>query len=96
VGENANTTSPPTLSSTEERGEINLFTRERQERHEAGAFDGGGQDALVLLAGAGAAGRQDLALAAQKITQNLRVLIIQLIYIFGAEIAGLIHITCSM
>lgn len=50
----------------------------------------------MLLAGAGAAGRQDLALAAQKIAQNLRVLIIQLIDVLGAEIAGLIHVTCSM
>jgi len=38
-----------------------------QKSHKAGAFDGAGQQPLVLLASAGAAGRQDLGLAAQKI-----------------------------
>lgn len=68
-----------------------LFIRKRQKSHEAGAFDGRGQNALVALAGAGAAGRQDFGLAAQKIPQDLYVLVVDKIGVFSAKIAALIH-----
>lgn len=69
-----------------------LFIRKWQKSHEAGAFDGSGQNALVLLAGAGAAGRQNLCLATQKIPQNFNILVTDSINIFGAKVARFIHI----
>jgi hypothetical protein len=45
----------------------------------------------VLGANAGAAGRQDLHLPRQKIPQHLCVFVVNMIYVFCAEITGFVH-----
>src|SRR5207302_9392428 len=62
----------------------------RQERHEAGALDGVGQDALLLVAYCGDAGRHDLAALRNEALQELDVLIVDLGRVIAGEGAGLL------
>src|SRR5881392_1838289 len=61
-----------------------------QQRHEAGALDGVGQDALLLVADCGDAGRHDLAALGNEALQELDVLVIDLGRVIAGEGAGLL------
>src|SRR5258708_17190586 len=61
-----------------------------QERHEAGALDGVGQDALLLVADRGDAGRHDLAALGNEALQQLHILVIDLGRVIAGERAGLL------
>ena len=61
-----------------------------QQRHEAGALDGVGQDALLLVADCGDAGRHDLAALGNEALQELDVLIVDLRRVIAGEGAGLL------
>src|SRR6185369_15486987 len=62
----------------------------RQQRHEAGALDGIGQNALLLVADRGDAGRHDLAALGNEALQQLDVLIVDLGRVLAGEGAGLL------
>src|SRR6185369_15391693 len=62
----------------------------RQERHEAGALDGVGQDALLLVAHRGDAGGHDLASLGNEALQQLHILVIDLGCVIAGEGAGLL------
>src|SRR5689334_18243068 len=62
----------------------------RQQRHEAGALDGVGQNALLLVADRGDAGRYDLAALGNEALQELDVLVIDLGRVIAREGAGLL------
>lgn len=53
----------------------------------AGTFDGIRQRALVTRAGAGLAARSDLAIFNNKATQEVKILVIDIIHFFRAELA---------
>ncbi len=61
-----------------------------QQRHEAGALDGVRQDALLLVADRGDAGRNDLAALGNEALQQLHVLIVDLGRVIAREGAGLL------
>src|SRR3954466_2744438 len=61
-----------------------------QQRHEAGALDGVGQDALVLVSDGGDAGRHDLAALGNVALQQLDVLVVDLGRVIAREGAGLL------
>src|SRR5215475_2085569 len=61
-----------------------------QERHEAGALDGVGQNALLLVAHRGDAGGHDLAALGNEALQELDVLIVDLGRVIAGEGAGLL------
>src|SRR5579872_1306143 len=61
-----------------------------QQRHEAGALDGVGQDALLLVADGGDTGRHDLAALGNEALQQLDVLIVDLGRVIAGEGAGLL------
>src|ERR1700691_3042229 len=61
-----------------------------QQRHEAGALDGVGQDALLLVADGGDARRHDLAALGNEALQELDVLVVDLGRVIAREGAGLL------
>src|SRR5580704_5172413 len=61
-----------------------------QQRHEAGALDGVGQNALLLVADRGDARRHDLAALGNEALQELDVLVVDLGRIIAGEGAGLL------
>src|SRR3569833_537825 len=61
-----------------------------QQRHEAGALDGVGQDALLLVADGGDAARHDLATLGNEALQELDVLVVDLGRVRAREGAGLL------
>src|SRR5471032_2246416 len=61
-----------------------------QQRHEAGALDGVGQNALLLVADRGDAGRNDLAALGNVALQELDVLVVDLRRVIAGEGAGLL------
>src|SRR3569833_1192359 len=61
-----------------------------QQRHEAGALDGVGQDALLLVADGGDAARHDLAALRNEALQELDVLVVDLGRVRAREGAGLL------
>src|SRR5580704_15139163 len=61
-----------------------------QQRHEAGALDGVGQDALLLVADGSDARRHDLAALRNEALQELDVLVIDLGRVIAREGAGLL------
>src|SRR4051812_14929902 len=61
-----------------------------QQRHEAGALDGVGQNALLLVADRGDARRHDLAALGNEALQELDVLIVDLGGVIAREGAGLL------
>src|SRR5258708_4230392 len=61
-----------------------------QQGHEAGALDGVGQDALLLVADCGDAGGHDLAALGNEALQELDVLIVDLGRVIAREGAGLL------
>src|SRR3954466_15664485 len=61
-----------------------------QQRHEAGALDGVGQNALLLVADRGDARRHDLAALGNEALQELDVLIVDLGGVIPGEGAGLL------
>src|ERR1700761_1345271 len=61
-----------------------------QQRHEAGALDGVGQNALLLVADGGDAGRHDLAALGNEALQELDVLVVDLGRVIAREGAGLL------
>src|ERR1700761_34122 len=62
----------------------------RQQRHEAGALDGVGQNALLLVADRGDARRHDLAALGNEALQELNVLVIDLGGVIARKGAGLL------
>src|SRR5258706_2022205 len=61
-----------------------------QQRHEAGALDGVGQDTLLLVADRGDTGRHDLAALGNEALQELDVLVIDLGRVIAREGASLL------
>src|SRR5664279_5021352 len=61
-----------------------------QQRHEAGALDGVGQNALLLVADRGDARRHDLAALGNEALQQLDVLVVDLGRVIAREGAGLL------
>src|ERR1700760_4647080 len=61
-----------------------------QQRHEAGALDGVGQDALLLVADRGDAARHDLAALGNEALPELDVLVVDLGRVIAREGAGLL------
>src|SRR5476649_2889199 len=61
-----------------------------QQRHEAGALDGVGQNALLLVADRGDARRHDLAALGNEALQELDVLVVDLGGVIAREGAGLL------
>src|SRR4051812_28826057 len=62
----------------------------RKQRHEAGALDGVGQDALLLVAHRGDAAGHDLAALGNEALQQLDVLVVDLGRVIAREGAGLL------
>jgi len=66
-----------------------LSSHERDEGHDAGFFDGVGQNPLMAGASAVAFGRVDFALRVHKTAQKIGIFEIYLVHLILAEIANL-------
>ena len=67
--------------------EFKLSGNIRQKSHEAGAFDGGGQQALILGSDAGAFVGNDASVRIEKLFQKLHIFVVDVFDVILREVA---------